>query len=333
MSFNNSCALLSTLVVFAATVNSVSAQDCSSALANRLCADSPPTADSLRVIPFSFDCFDYSKTQFYSFVTGTNAGANVRIAVVPDDCDDFVGDSEIGILLVKLSAGGDPCDPADYTVASPCFSSAGAQVYTFSGLETGATYLILAGSDHSPLYGSCTLNISISGSAVDLIATVDPFLVVLGETVTLNATGASPGATYNWTPQSLVDSPTAATTNSAPEQSTTYTVTSNIGGCSVSAQVSVTVGPPLTIYNTFSPNADGINDSWTIKGIERFEDALVNVYDRWGQNVFRSLGYGTAWDGTNRGKFLPAGTFYYVIELNSDNVNIPPITGTVSIIR
>jgi len=309
------------------------AQDCSDALSNRLCADSPQTPDSLRVNPFFFGCFNYTRTQYYSFTTGSNEGANVRIALVPDDCDDFIGDNEIGILVVQLNPGADPCDVSAYTPVTQCFSSETPQVYNISGLATNTTFLVLVGSDHSPIYGPCSFRISITGSAVDLIATTDPFLIVLGETVTLTATGASSGSSYTWTPTNQVDNSSSATTTSAPESSTTFTVSSTIDGCPVTAQVSVTVGPPITVYNTFSPNGDGINDGWKIRGIERFEDALVNVFDRWGQNVFRSLGYGTAWDGTNRGKFLPAGAYYYVIELNSENVNIPPISGVVSIIR
>jgi gliding motility-associated-like protein len=57
------------------------------------------------------------------------------------------------------------------------------------------------------------------------------------------------------------------------------------------------------------------------------------VFDRWGQQVFKSLGYRTPWDGTNNGKYLPTGAYYYVIELNTYNLFIPPYVGIVSILR
>jgi hypothetical protein len=49
--------------------------------------------------------------------------------------------------------------------------------------------------------------------------------------------------------------------------------------------------------------------------------------------VFKALGYAQEWDGTNKGKFLPSATYYYVIELNSLAVNIPPVVGFVTIIH
>jgi gliding motility-associated-like protein len=93
------------------------------------------------------------------------------------------------------------------------------------------------------------------------------------------------------------------------------------------------VGPPINIPNTFTPNGDLINDLWLLAGIQRFEGALVTVYDRWGQQLFKSLGYTQPWDGTNGGKKLPTATYYYVIELNSLDVDIPPITGSVTLIH
>lgn len=67
--------------------------------------------------------------------------------------------------------------------------------------------------------------------------------------------------------------------------------------------------------------------------MERFESSLVTVYDRWGQQIFKSTGYAKPWDGTNKGKALPMGAYYYVIELNSLEVNIPPVSGVISIVK
>ena len=46
----------------------------------------------------------------------------------------------------------------------------------------------------------------------------------------------------------------------------------------------------------------------------------MTIYDRWGQKVFNSVNYDPAnrWDGTSGGQKVPAGTYYYVIELNRD---------------
>jgi gliding motility-associated-like protein len=85
-----------------------------------------------------------------------------------------------------------------------------------------------------------------------------------------------------------------------------------------------------TIPNTFTPNGDGINDTWIIDGLQNFPKCTVFVYSRWGQLVFSSIGYGKAFDGTYKGKRLATGTYYYIINLND---NSPPISGYVVIIR
>ncbi len=75
-------------------------------------------------------------------------------------------------------------------------------------------------------------------------------------------------------------------------------------------------------------------NTWVIDNSWLFPDIEVKVVNRWGQVVFYSKGYGNGieWDGTNNGKELPIGTYYYVIILN-DGGNTPPMTGPVTIIR
>jgi len=322
--------LISLLSLGGLTMN---AQDCTTTSDNVLCAENPPVSDSLGLNPVSFDCFDAQLTYFFSFQTGSNVGASLNVAIFPGDCDSFIGPDDISIIIIELPVGADACDPANYTPATPCFSSPLQDTYTFTNLTPEGNFILLVGSNHDLTYGPCTFDLAISGSAVDLITTVTPFLIVLGESADLEVTGGDTGASYTWTPAETLDSSTSPTVTTTPEQSTTFTATSSIGECVVTSEVTITVGPPIYVYNSFTPNGDGFNDVWLIKGIERFEDALVTIYDRWGQTVFRSLGYGTPWDGTNRGKFLPMGAYYYVIELNSPEITIPPITGVVSIIK
>jgi gliding motility-associated-like protein len=103
-------------------------------------------------------------------------------------------------------------------------------------------------------------------------------------------------------------------------------------GCSSSDTVSVSYGAcfDAKIPNTFTPNGDGVNDTWKIDALQSFPQCSVLIYDRWGQEVFRSTGYVKAWDGTISGKNLPVGTYYYLIDLKN---NAPPLSGFVTIIR
>jgi gliding motility-associated-like protein len=197
-------------------------------------------------------------------------------------------------------------------------------------LEPDADYVVVLGTEHDPIYGPCEFELTISGTAVDISTTTEPFLVYLGGSSQLEAFNAT---SYTWTPPDYLSDPNIPNPVSTPEVTTTYQVSGTIGTCEVTGEATVTVGPPIIIYDAFTPNGDNINDEWTILGMERFESSLVTVYDRWGQQIFKSTGYAKPWDGTNKGKSLPMGAYYYVIELNSLEVNIPPVTGVISIIK
>ncbi len=85
----------------------------------------------------------------------------------------------------------------------------------------------------------------------------------------------------------------------------------------------------LRIPNVFTPNADGVNDTWEIVNIEMFPAAEVHIFNRWGQLMFTSKGYAEPWDGSYRGHFVPAGTYLYVIDLFNDD---EPYKGAVTIV-
>jgi gliding motility-associated-like protein len=157
--------------------------------------------------------------------------------------------------------------------------------------------------------------------------------ISLGAEITLQVNGADSDSPVRWSPSQYVDSPTQVNTTAYPEETTVFQVTGSVGECSLQSEVIVTVTDPIDIYNAISPNGDGVNDNWKIGQIERFEGCQVEVFDRWGQSVFKSVGYATPWDGTCKGGYLPTGPYYYVIELNSLDVTIPPFTGVVSIVH
>lgn len=100
----------------------------------------------------------------------------------------------------------------------------------------------------------------------------------------------------------------------------------------VSFTITVNPGPlgTLIIPNTFTPNGDGVNDTWDIKYLNSYPLCTVQIFTRWGQSVYSSIGYGAPWDGTYRGAALPSGTYYYVINLKN---NTQLLSGFVAIIR
>ena len=103
-------------------------------------------------------------------------------------------------------------------------------------------------------------------------------------------------------------------------------------GCVTSDTVAVKFNGcfDATIPSAFTPNGDGVNDTWNISGLQYFPQCSVFVYNRWGQLVFKSTGYSKSWDGTISGKNLPVATYYYVIDLKNKT---PVMSGFVTIIR
>jgi gliding motility-associated-like protein len=87
----------------------------------------------------------------------------------------------------------------------------------------------------------------------------------------------------------------------------------------------------LVIPNAFSPNGDGINDIWNIKGIHLYPSAMITIYNRWGQILWRSeRGYPVSWDGRSRDNALPVDSYHYFIDLHDRS---KPLVGVVTIVR
>ena len=160
--------------------------------------------------------------------------------------------------------------------------------------------------------------------------------VCIPGTVLLMVNNPQPGYGYH-----LYDSSTGATVKDDEangifklniRSSGSFYVSQYIGNCeSPRVEVKVSVGlSNLTIPNTFTPNGDGINDTWVIKGISYYPDALVQIFNRYGQKVFESRGYATPFDGKLGGVLLPPGAYYYIINLNT---NCSLLSGSLTLLR
>lgn len=145
-----------------------------------------------------------------------------------------------------------------------------------------------------------------------------------------SATGSS-NYQYLWSPTTWLDNPNILQPTASPLDDITYTLTvTGEGGCSSSDEVFVKRLLKPEIPNAFSPNGDGINDTWAIKYLETYPGATVKVFDRYGKAILESTGYPRPWDGTVGGRPIPVGTYYYIVDPKN---NLKPITGSVTIVR
>ncbi|RMG87549.1 MAG: hypothetical protein D6714_02145 [Bacteroidetes bacterium] len=118
----------------------------------------------------------------------------------------------------------------------------------------------------------------------------------------------------------------------------TYTVTvTDAAGCTQTAGYDLfelCKDGSKIVYDVLTPNDDGQNDVWYIEGIENYPNNTVEVYNRWGNLVWRASGYLNTWRGTNtKGEKLPAGGYYYILRLNESADEQTTIGGSLTIIR
>jgi gliding motility-associated-like protein len=137
--------------------------------------------------------------------------------------------------------------------------------------------------------------------------------------------------TYTWTPPLGLNNPSIANAQASPSTDFTYTlIVVSDQGCKDSDDVFVKLLKTPVIPNIFSPNGDGIHDTWVIESLESYPGCVVQIYNRYGQLVQRFVNYTTPWDGKINGKDAPVGTYYYIIDPKNGR---KPITGFVDIIR
>lgn len=77
----------------------------------------------------------------------------------------------------------------------------------------------------------------------------------------------------------------------------------------------------FNIPNFISPNGDGYNDIWEIRGLANYDKAKVQIFDRYGKTlVHRNVsGEDIVWNGTYLGNPVPSGTYWYIITVNNRN--------------
>ena len=160
---------------------------------------------------------------------------------------------------------------------------------------------------------------------------------IYGETVQLGGAPTAPsGAVVSWSPSiNFYSIDDTSLYNPEIELISTqqYTVTViDTNGCISSDSIVVIPIPEIYHGTGFSPNGDGVNDVWEIDRIDDYPNCIVEIYNRWGEQLFRSVGYTQKWDGQYKNKPLPVGTYYYIIELNDPKFP-DPYTGPVTIMR
>lgn len=144
---------------------------------------------------------------------------------------------------------------------------------------------------------------------------------------------------FEWSPTIGLSCSDCPNPIAGPDESIVYTVkATNEAGCSVSELVRVTVldrcdDSLLEMPNTFTPNNDGINDFFKVrgKGISRIDSFVI--YNRMGQRIFESFDIGKGWDGTYNGVQLNSGVYVYMVEAQCSNGDTFIAKGNITLLR
>jgi len=84
----------------------------------------------------------------------------------------------------------------------------------------------------------------------------------------------------------------------------------------------------IQIPEIFTPNGDGINETFEIQGLEDYPNNSIKIFNRWGSEVLNISPYLNDWNGNTTSNLvigegeLPTGTYYYILDLNGDGSTI-----------
>lgn len=210
------------------------------------------------------------------------------------------------------------------------------QITVIAGSTGGAVSVTAANACTTSLPSK--LAVQVNASPVPPVGIQDISSPCNGLRYTIQSAGE--GQTYTWTlPQGwrIIEGAGTATitVEVAPgsQQKGLITVVAHSTSCSsepVSVEADAARMQSLQeISNVFSPNGDGVNETWQILNIDNYPDNDLVIINRWGNEVYRSKSYRNQWDGGQ----LSAGTYYYVLKVKVCDGTYQTHKGYVMIMR
>ncbi|MDO9375211.1 MAG: gliding motility-associated C-terminal domain-containing protein, partial [Ferruginibacter sp.] len=190
---------------------------------------------------------------------------------------------------------------------STILRAAGGITYEWSpttGLSSAATNNSKAKPDVTTLYQVVVTGSNACTDTARVTVTVLPKpvanaggdkMLLKGESAILDGVISNTNVTFYWTPASTLNDASATNPVATPLTNQVYTlhVESDNGCGSSTDDVFVKVYNDIYIPKAFSPNNDGLNDSWNIEALGVFPNAIMRVYNRFGQLVFEGSALNT----------------------------------------
>ncbi|MBC9930698.1 PKD domain-containing protein [Chitinophaga qingshengii] len=189
---------------------------------------------------------------------------------------------------------------------------------------------------------SAPLSVKVAVKQVPSISAGKSQTVVAGDVIRLMASGSSDIVKWQWSPTDYLDNPTSPFTNAAVRKTTTYSITgTNQYGCTKSDVLRVDLicnTELIFIPNTFSPNGDGVNDIFYLRGKGISLVKSFRIFNRLGQEVFHRENIqvediNAGWNGTFNGQPQGADVYIYFVEAYCDANEFFRLKGNVTLLR
>ncbi|MDR3694278.1 gliding motility-associated C-terminal domain-containing protein [Mucilaginibacter sp.] len=280
---------------------------------------------------YFFALYNFNCPPVKSELFTINAIPVIQIAAASEQITSDQCSEGVGSIQNVLVTGG--VQPYTYNWINSSQQSAGTSL-DLTGVVNG-TYTLQV--KDATACGLATKDYTIGNQTITVAAPVaDNVQLCYAGDVMIMVKNPQPGYGYRLyataTGADLIDQESSGIFKIPVASSESVYISQYIGGCESSrTAVKITVGlSALNIPNTFTPNNDGVNDFWLLKGIENYPEAMVRIFNRYGQKVFESRGYTQPFDGKIGGSLLQPGVYYYIINLNS---NCSLLSGSITLVR
>ncbi|MFY7883254.1 MAG: gliding motility-associated C-terminal domain-containing protein [Dolichospermum sp.] len=274
----------------------------------------------------------------YSWSAGVSSTTNTASGLAAGNYTAYVTLAGCTVnTVVTISSAGGPTITSVNTIGEDCNTSNGSATVTAS--PAGTTYLwapsgVTTSTINGLASGNYTVTASLGACSTSSVITINPIIktFTISPDVTIlqgNSTAitVSSGYTYTWTPTTNLSCINCANPIANPSVTTNYCVDASDGVCSYTNCVIVNVEIPcippkiLSAPNAFSPNGDGNNDEFCIKGLSNCISSFeISIFNRWGEKIYSSTEANFCWDGKYKGVSLDPGVFvYYLKAIYIDN--------------
>jgi gliding motility-associated-like protein len=140
---------------------------------------------------------------------------------------------------------------------------------------------------------------------------------------------------YNWYPNTNLSCFGCLSPLFSGQKTQTYVLAvTDKNGCTNRDTINIYVDPDLAVYvpNIFSPNGDGVNDVFYVRG-KGIQSMRLMIFNRWGELIFETLDINQGWDGTYKGTYLKTEVFVYHLEAILVNDQRVVKTGDITLLR